>query len=98
MSYIGRVAELPRAILFDLDDTLLRAYVNPDRVWNAVTSELADVLAPLEPATAMAAIQAFARDFWADAERHRYWRLRLYESRREIVRGALPALAPGLVQ
>ena len=27
------MAELPRAILFDLDDTLIRAYAQPEEAW-----------------------------------------------------------------
>ena len=85
---------LPRAILFDLDETLLSAYANPERVWAAVTEELAEHLHPYAPATVALLIRTYANEFWADPERHRYWRQRLYESRREIVRRALPALAP----
>jgi putative hydrolase of the HAD superfamily len=92
------VPSLPRAILFDLDDTLLRAYANAEAVWAAVTEELAGHLHPFAPGTVAAAIQACAREFWADPERHRYWRQRLYESRREIVRRALPALAPEIAE
>ena len=87
------VPSFPRAILFDLDDTLLRAYANPEAVWVAVSEELAAHLAPFAPSTVALAIQTQAREFWADPERHRYWRQRLYESRREIVRRALPALS-----
>jgi putative hydrolase of the HAD superfamily len=88
------VSGLPRAILFDLDDTLLRAYGRADLAWAKVTAELGAQLAPFEPADVAAAIQSHASEFWADPERHRYWRQRLYESRREVVRGAFAAL-PG---
>jgi putative hydrolase of the HAD superfamily len=83
---------LPRAILFDLDDTLLRAYGRADLAWAKVTAELGALLAPFEPGAIASAIQAHAGEFWADPERHRYWRQRLFESRREIVRGAFAAL------
>lgn len=89
---------LPRAILFDLDDTLLRAYANPEAVWAAVTEELGAHLHPYAPATVALAISTHANEFWADPERHRYWRQRLYESRREIVRRALPALPPEIAE
>jgi putative hydrolase of the HAD superfamily len=91
--YISAVAELPRAILFDLDDTLLRAYVNPERAWAAVIEAHSPLLGPLTPGAAAQAIQRYAREFWSDPERHRFWRQRLYESRREIVRRALPELS-----
>ncbi len=92
------VPSFPRAILFDLDDTLLRAYANPEAVWVAVSEELAAHLAPFAPSTVALAIQTQAREFWADPERHRYWRQRLYESRREIVRRALPALSAEIAE
>jgi putative hydrolase of the HAD superfamily len=76
---------LPRAILFDLDDTLIRAYARPELVWPRVTAEFAAELAPLAPLEVAAAIQANAGAFWADPERHRHWRQRLAASRREIV-------------
>jgi putative hydrolase of the HAD superfamily len=87
------VRALPRAILFDLDDTLLRAYAGAERAWTTVVNELAGNLAPYAPAHVVSAIGAVAQEFWADPERHRYWRQRLAESRRVIVRRALAELA-----
>src|SRR5262245_25515488 len=84
---------LPRAILFDLDDTLIHAYGGTEAAWLVVAQELADELAPLAPAEVANAISAFARNFWADPQRHRLWRVRLREARREIVAGSFVALA-----
>jgi putative hydrolase of the HAD superfamily len=84
---------LPRAILFDLDDTLISAYSRPDAAWLAVTGEFAAQLAPYAGAEIAAAIGPIARDFWADAERHRIWRQRIGEARRLIVADALRSLA-----
>ena len=84
---------LPRAILFDLDDTLIHAYARPAEAWLAVAEELAEAIAPLVPAEAAAAIAVHARDFWADPERHRMWRQRIGAARREIVASALPFLS-----
>ncbi len=84
---------LPRAIVFDLDDTLLRAYARADLAWTKVAVELSALIAPYEPSAVAARIQSHASEFWADPERHRYWRQRLAESRREIVRSAFAALA-----
>lgn len=83
----------PRAILFDLDDTILSAYSQSDAAWLAVAQELAAQIAPLTPEQAATEIQAYAGEFWGDPERHRVWRQRLRESRREVVRGALARLA-----
>ena len=84
---------LPQAILFDLDDTLIRAYGGAEAAWLAVTHELAEDLAPLTPSEVAEAVGAFARNFWADPERHRLWRMRLSDARREIVAGSLAVLA-----
>ena len=40
-------APRPRAILFDLDDTILSAYGRPEIAWNKVAAEFANELAPL---------------------------------------------------
>jgi len=84
---------LPRAILFDLDDTLISAYQRPEVAWRAVLAELAETLAPADPEEALGAIVAFADVFWSDPTRHRQWRQRLPESRRVIVAGAATGLA-----
>ncbi|OWJ68771.1 HAD family hydrolase [Inquilinus limosus] len=84
---------LPRAILFDLDETLISAYGRPEAAWLAVAAELSEALAPWSPADIAAAVGAFARGFWAEAERHRIWRQRIGEARRVIVAGAFETLA-----
>ncbi len=89
------MSPLPRAILFDLDDTIINAYSRPDLAWLAVTTELADALAPLTPAETTAAVGAYAVEFWADARRHRLNRQDLTAARRKIVAGALASLAAG---
>ena len=62
---------LPKAILFDLDDTLISAYNRPDRAWLAIAHEFSAELHPFQPDEAAAAINHAADVFWADAERHR---------------------------
>jgi putative hydrolase of the HAD superfamily len=84
---------LPRAILFDLDDTILQAYGRPGAAWLAVAEEFAADLGPLSPTQVAQAVVAFARDFWADAERHRIWRVQLGAARRQVVAGGLAQLA-----
>lgn len=87
--------QLPRAILFDLDETLISAYGRPDAAWVAVAAEFSEALAPWTSTEIAAAVGAFARGFWADAERHRIWRQRIGEARRLIVAGAFDTLAIG---
>jgi len=84
---------LPRAILFDLDDTLISAYERPQEAWRTVLREMAPLLGETAPDEALAALTGFAEEFWADGERHRKWRQRLAQSRRVIVEGAARALA-----
>ena len=40
---------LPAAILFDMDDTLISAYSQPEVAWIAITAEFADALHPFDP-------------------------------------------------
>jgi putative hydrolase of the HAD superfamily len=84
---------LPQAMLFDLDETLIQAHGGAEAAWLVVTHEFADNLAPLTPSKVGEAIGAFARNFWADPERHRHWRMRLSDARREIVAKSLAVLA-----
>jgi putative hydrolase of the HAD superfamily len=82
---------LPRAMLIDMDDTILSAYGRPEIAWHMITAEFADELAPVPSQQAAAAILTFARNFWATAEPA--WRLKLEEARRVSVKGGFAALA-----
>jgi putative hydrolase of the HAD superfamily len=84
---------LPRAILFDLDDTILAAYGRPYAAWVRVAEEFAAALAPVTPAELAKAVTLYSAEFWSDADRHRHWRLRLAEARRHVVASAFAALA-----
>jgi putative hydrolase of the HAD superfamily len=85
------MTQLPRAMLIDMDDTILSAYSRPELAWNNVTSEFAGEFGPLSPQEVAAAISASARQFWATADAA--WRLKLAEARHEVVRGGFGALA-----
>jgi putative hydrolase of the HAD superfamily len=89
----GVLTVLPKAILFDLDDTLISAYNRPDRAWLAVAQEFSGDLHPYQPAEVAAAVNLAADIFWADAERHRVGRLQLIDARATIVADAFDALA-----
>jgi putative hydrolase of the HAD superfamily len=84
---------LPRAILFDLDDTILVAFGPAESQWRRILATYADRLAPLTPAMALAAIIDSSRELWADPARHKHWRHRVGEARRRIVAGAFEVLA-----
>jgi putative hydrolase of the HAD superfamily len=85
------MTQLPRAMLIDMDDTILSAYGRPDIAWNTIASEFAGEFGPLSPQQIAAAIAEYARGFWATAEPA--WRLKLEEARHVVVRGGFAALA-----
>jgi putative hydrolase of the HAD superfamily len=76
---------LPRAILFDLDDTIISAGPRP-LLLRQVAEEFADRI-PVAPDTAGRELEAAFAAFWADESRHRAWRFRLGEARTMIVEG-----------
>ena len=83
----------PKAILFDLDDTILPAFSRPDMAWTEVVGHvMADADATLRHRIVQE-IHRHSRDFWADRERHRIWRVKLPDARRKVAGDALAALA-----
>ena len=50
------MTQLPRAMLIDMDDTILSAYGRPEIAWNNVTAEFAGEFGPLSPQQVAAAI------------------------------------------
>ncbi len=82
---------LPRAMLIDMDETILSAYGRPEIAWNTVAAEFAGEFAPLSPQQVAAAILNSARQFWTNAGAE--WRLKLEEARHEVVRGGFASLA-----
>ncbi len=80
---------LPRAILFDLDDTLIRAYAQPEDAWRRLLHVFS---AHLDAHDAPAieevriAIMEESRAFWSDRVAAAKWRLNIPEARRLAVR------------
>jgi len=64
--------KLPRAILFDLDDTILIAFGPAQSQWQRTISAFADRLGPIEATVIATAIQAASTELWADPARHKY--------------------------
>jgi putative hydrolase of the HAD superfamily len=87
------VPALPRAILFDLDDTLLVAFGPARSQWRRVIAAFAGRLAAPDPAAVVNAIEDSSRDLWADPAGHKYWRQRIIEARRRIVANAFAELS-----
>ncbi len=84
------IAALPRAMLIDMDDTILSAYGRPEIAWHIVATEFADELAPHTPQAVATAILASARSFWSAAAAE--WRMKLIQARQEVVKGGFATL------
>lgn len=82
---------LPRAMLIDMDDTILSAYGRPEIAWNRIADEFAAEFGPLLPQQVATSVLTYAKQFWASAEP--VWRLKLAEARRLTVKGGFAALA-----
>jgi putative hydrolase of the HAD superfamily len=85
----------PRAILFDLDDTLISPHLHRTIFWRDAFTEVwrqthgdgADLPDDLEDM--VQGIDESAKHFWSDPERHRTGRLDLSTARFEILNGGL---------
>jgi len=83
--------QLPRAILFDLDDTIL-SFGRRSLVLEELAARTPQLFAPLTPTDAADAMEARFKAFWSDQERHKAWRPRLAEARRMLVAEAFEDL------
>ena len=86
---------LPRAILFDLDDTLIRAYAQPEEAWTRLLHVFAVELDAHDPAAierVRAAVMEESRAFWSDQAAAAKWRLDIGGARRLATRAGLRRL------
>jgi putative hydrolase of the HAD superfamily len=86
---------LPRAILFDLDDTLIRAYAQPEEAWTRllhIFSAHLDAHDPDAIERIRKAIMGEAKAFWNDHAAAAKWRLDIGGARRLSVRRGLAVL------
>lgn len=91
-------ADLPPALLIDLDDTVLDDSGGMELAWMAACLEAAARLPALDAARLREAIEQTRTWYWADPERHREGRLDLLASRRLIIRRAIASfeVAPAI--
>ena len=68
------MTHLPRAMLIDMDDTILSAYGRPEIAWHNVAAEFAAEFGPLTSQQVATAVLDSARKFWTVAGAE--WRLR----------------------
>jgi putative hydrolase of the HAD superfamily len=85
------MTKLPRAMLIDMDDTILSAYGRPEIAWNKVATEFANEFGSASSQQVAAEIVESGRKFWASAAAE--WRLKLEEARHLVVQGGFDALA-----
>jgi putative hydrolase of the HAD superfamily len=85
--------KLPRAILLDMDDTILAVSGSARIVWKRIAEEFAASLAPLSPTDLVTAIEVQSQLLWNDTAWNRQWRVRVREARRHVVASAFVALA-----
>lgn len=83
---------LPRAIIFDLDDTLLTAYRTPGKTWAAIIAEHAEALGEHDSRWVSAEVLARVLDFLSHEEHRKLWRLEGDATRRRVVRSAFHRL------
>jgi putative hydrolase of the HAD superfamily len=84
------VAQLPRAVLLDLDDTILDDSGGIASCWREACLACHGDMGEIDPSSVYDAIERTREWFWADPERHRRGRLDLATARQEV---ALLALA-----
>jgi putative hydrolase of the HAD superfamily len=88
---VNAAVRLPRALLFDLDDTILRESAGDENLW----AELCDAVAPRAGigSDALHAAVLAARDwFWGDPARERRGRLAVPWARRAVAEAAFRKL------
>lgn len=83
----------PKALLIDLDDTLICFDGVSDQSWKEACEESAGGIAPVD--LLVEEINRYAGWYWSDPERHRVGRNDLEATRRLVVRGALKNLNLG---
>ena len=88
---LPRLSDL-RALLLDLDDTILDDRSGLPAAWSATVEFTCGQCERLEPEDLRAAIDGVTGWFWSDPERERRGRLDLLAARREIIGGALASL------
>ncbi len=84
------MTDAPKAIFFDLDDTILDFMSPAGPAWEESSRRFASEYEGIDAATVLASIHRVAGAWWADPERHRMGRLDLRTTR---IRNAADALA-----
>lgn len=87
---------LPAAILFDLDDTIIRAYAKPTEAWGRLLTRYREPLQGGVPGAEVDAVRdailASSSVFWKDAVEAAKWRLDIAGARRLVVQAGFARL------
>lgn len=92
---MARPLRPPRALLLDLDDTLVVESAGGDDPWEEALPRLAEAVGGAALGPLREALAAQRAWFWSDPARHRRGRLDMEAARREIVAAAVAALGLG---
>jgi putative hydrolase of the HAD superfamily len=76
---------VPKAIIFDLDDTIIAYDTVTEQVWDNVCRRFASEVDSLKAESLYNAIGQAREWYWADPERSHLGRINLFKARREIV-------------
>lgn len=82
----------PKAILFDLDDTIISFDGVCEPAWEKICTEFAPKMGMTDATVLLNAIRETRQWYWGDPDRHRIGRLDLDNARREVVGLALKTL------
>jgi putative hydrolase of the HAD superfamily len=83
---------MPKAIIFDLDDTIISEDAVTEQVWRNTCLRFAPYVDGLKAESLYGAIRQAREWYWADPERHRLGRLNMIEARRDEVKLAFSNL------
>ncbi len=76
--------ELPKAMLVDLDDTILW-FGDRKQVLTRVSFEFEAELSPIQPIRAAQELEDALAEFWGDQDRYEKWRFLIRESRHHLI-------------
>ena len=91
----------PKAILFDLDDTILDEEGKLGAAWRTVCADIAAQVPDLDQVALLESITRIREWFWSDPERHRIGRTNPVEASQGIIHQSLNTLGydlPGLAR
>lgn len=79
----------PRAIIFDLDDTIITDDAISEKTWRMVCQRYAPQVGKISADALYDSIRMVSKIYWSDRDNHRIGRLNLKETRRKLVHLAL---------